>query len=93
MDLEDVVAELAAAEGFVEERVRAAMARLQGKYPPEVLAKWEDELRCLLLTHPVAKNMLARIRPRTDRSNSGDGVIASPAGLAAALNASKDEPR
>lgn len=90
IDLEAVAAELAGAEGFVEERVQRALARLQGKYPPAVLAAWADDLRCFLLTHPVASEMLARIRPRADRTTSGEGVIAHLAGGGSA-NGPKDD--
>jgi hypothetical protein len=75
LDLEAVAEELAAAEGFVEERVQRALDRYRGMFPSEVLEEFEDDLRCFLLTHPVASRMLARIRPRADRSTSGEGAI------------------
>ncbi len=75
VDLAAVADELAAAEGFVEERVQRALAPYQGMYPPAVLEEWADDLRCFLLTHPVASRMLAGIRPRALRSSSGEGVI------------------
>jgi hypothetical protein len=83
LDLDAVADELAAAEGFAEEHVQRALAPYRGMYPPEVLEEWEDDLRCFLLTHPVASQMLARIRPRAERSTSGEGTI---------MNAISDAP-
>jgi hypothetical protein len=65
VDLDKVEAEMAAAEAFVEERVQRSLARYRGMFPPEVLEEFADELRCFLLTHPVASKMLDRIRPRS----------------------------
>jgi hypothetical protein len=79
LDLEAVAGELAAAEGFVEERVQRALDRYRGMFPPEVLEEFAEELRCFLLTHPVASRMLARIRPRAERSTSGEGAIMNAA--------------
>jgi hypothetical protein len=76
LDVEAVAAELMAAEGFVEERVQGALARFEGMFPPAVLEEFADDLRCYLLTHPVASEMLARVRPRTERSTSGEAAIA-----------------
>jgi hypothetical protein len=75
LDVGAIADELAAAEGFAEERVQRALAPYRDMYPPEVLEEWEDDLRCFLLTHPVASKMLARIRPRAERSTSGEGAI------------------
>ncbi len=75
LDVEAIGEELAAAEGFVEERVQRALDRFRGVYPPAVLDEFADDLRCYLLTHPVASQMLARIRPRAERAASGEGVI------------------
>ena len=75
VDLEAVADELAAAEGFVEERVQRALAPYRGMLSPAVLEEYADDLRCFLLTHPAASRMLARIRPRAQRSSSGEGVI------------------
>jgi hypothetical protein len=75
LDVEAIAAELVAAEGFVEERVQRALAPLKGRFPPAVIEEFEDDLRCFLLTHPVASRMLARIRPRTERTTSGEGAI------------------
>jgi hypothetical protein len=82
-ELEAVADELAEAEAFVEERVQRALAPYRGTFPPAVLEEYADDLRCHLLTHPVAYRMLARIRPRTVRSTSGEGAI---------LNAVSDAP-
>ena len=75
LDLVAIGEELAAAEGFVEERVQRALAPYQRMFPPAVLEEFADDLRCFLLTHPVASKMLARIRPRAERATSGEGVI------------------
>jgi hypothetical protein len=75
LDLEAIADELAAAEGFVDERVKHALAPYRGMFPPEVIAEYEDDLRCFLLTHPVASQMLARVRPRAQRSSSGEEAI------------------
>lgn len=79
LDLGAIADELAAAEGFVEEHVQRALAPHRGMFPPEVLEEFEDDLRCFLLTHPVASEMLARIRPRAERSTSGEGAIMNAA--------------
>jgi hypothetical protein len=89
LDLGAIADELAAAEGFAEEHVQRALAPYRGMFPPEVLEEWEDDLRCFLLTHPVASGMLARIRPRAERSTSGEGAIMG-ADSDDVLDASKD---
>jgi len=78
LDLEAIGDELAAAEGEVETRIEGALTRYRGMYPPEVLAEFEDDLRCYLMTHPVASQLLARIRPRAQRVVSGEGAVLDP---------------
>jgi hypothetical protein len=80
VELEAIADELAEAEAFVEERVQRALAPYRGKFPPAVLEEYADDLRCHLLTHPVACRMLARIRPRAVRVTSGEGAIMDGAG-------------
>lgn len=75
VDVRAIGEELAAAETFVEERVQRSLARYRGMFPPEVLEEYADDLRCFLLTHPVASKMLARIRPRAARVMSGEGAV------------------
>jgi hypothetical protein len=77
---EVVAADLAASEGLVGECVKRALAPYHGMFAPEVLAEMEEDLGCFLSTHPVASAMLARIRPRADRSTSGEGKIVAVEG-------------
>jgi hypothetical protein len=71
LDVDAIAAEMDAGEPTAREYATRALSRLQGKYPPAVLASFEEDLLCFLLTHPAASAMLARIRPRSDRSTSG----------------------
>jgi hypothetical protein len=62
----------AALEAFVEQYVQEAIQPYQRAFAPEVLASFEDELRCFLLTHPAAFRKLARLRPRGALALSGE---------------------
>lgn len=80
VDVSAVSEELAAAEAFVEERVQRSLAPYRGTFPPEVIEAFAEELRCFLLTHPVASKMLGRIRPRAAPVVSGEReVLYAPA--------------
>lgn len=79
VDLAAVEEELAAAEGFVEEHVQRALRAYRGTLSPAVMEEIADDVRCFLLTHPVASLMLARVRPRAPRVTSGDNVIMNAA--------------
>jgi hypothetical protein len=89
VDVKAVGEELAAAEAFVEERVQRSLARYRGMFPPEVIERYADDLRCFLLTHPVASKMLARIRPRAARVMSGEGAVPHAAATDEAPDANK----
>jgi hypothetical protein len=79
VDLAAVEEELAAAEEFVEEHVQRALSAYRGTLSPAVMEEVADDVRCFLLTHPVASLMLARVRPRAPRATSGDNAIMNAA--------------
>ncbi len=58
-------------EAIVEGAIEHALAPYQGKFPPEVLDHFADELRVFFFTHPVASRMVSRAQP-DDRATSGD---------------------
>ncbi len=58
-------------DAIVEDAIERALAPYQGKFPPEVLDHFADELRVFFFTHPVASRMVSRVQP-DDRAYSGD---------------------
>jgi hypothetical protein len=50
-------------EAFVEEQIARSLAPYRGKFPPEVIEGFAEELRALAYTHPVASTLLSRARP------------------------------
>jgi len=74
---------------FVEEHVQRALAPYRHAFAPGVLAELEEELRCFLLTHPVASRMLARIRPRSGAFTDDKPLVNTPQGGIPDVNADK----
>lgn len=62
--------EQALTEAFVEEHVQRALAPYRGRFPPELLEHFAEELRELLFTHPVASRVLSRVRPHEASSGT-----------------------
>jgi hypothetical protein len=62
-------------EALVEAHIERSLAPHRGRFPPEVLEEFAEELRVFLMTHPVASRLLARVRPVADRTVSGDQAL------------------
>ena len=71
----DAEADEAALEAFVDQHVKQALDPYRDQFSAAVLDEWEDDLRCFLLTHPVAYEMLRRIGPHV-RATSGPNPAA-----------------
>jgi hypothetical protein len=61
-----------ALEALADEFVQDALAPYRGRFPPDVLAGFELQLRVFLLTHPIPSRKLARLRPRMAQAISGE---------------------
>jgi hypothetical protein len=75
--------EQALTEAFVEEHVQRALAPYRGRFPPELIEHFAEELRELVFTHPVASRILSRVRPHQASSGAqpapGVAEAAAPA--------------
>jgi hypothetical protein len=75
--------EQALTEAFVEEHVQRALAPYRGRFPPELIEHFAEELRELVLTHPVASRILSRVRPHQASSGTQPAPGVEEAAVAA----------
>lgn len=67
---------------FIEAEVERALAPYQALLTPEALDELRDALRDALSTHPVAVDLVGRLRPRAAVAKSAE-VLVDPSASAA----------
>jgi hypothetical protein len=83
------MAEVFTDDPFIEAEIERAIAPYRALLAPDALDEFRDALRDALTAHPVAVDLVGRLRPRAAVAESGDVVAGGSTSAASSARPAK----